>query len=74
MKVNGILSNELTVNTISPLGCVMSLSLFILYTNYCTSNVSTVHVLGLIKDDKMSSELPSLLLKIIVVLNARKTT
>ena len=45
VKVNDVLSDELVTNTGAPQGCVLSPSLFILYTNDCVSNDPSVHVL-----------------------------
>ena len=45
VKVNGTLLDPIVTNTGSPQGCVMSPSLFIIYTNDCVSNFYSVNLL-----------------------------
>ena len=45
MKINDTISDELVSNTGAPQGCVLSPSLYTLYTNDCTSNDPSVHIL-----------------------------
>ena len=62
VKIGDVVSDQITTNTGTPQGCVLSPVLFILYTNDCTSDRnSSVHilkyaddtaVLGLIKNDE----------------------
>ena len=61
VKVNSEISDEITTNTGTPQGCVLSPSLYILYTNDCVSDVPSVHILkyaddtvivGLIKESE----------------------
>ena len=44
VKVNNILSDPIVCNNGSPQGCVISPILFIIYTNECTSNLSSVKI------------------------------
>ena len=45
MKINDTISDELVSNTGAPQGCVLSPSLYTLYTYDCTSNDPSVHIL-----------------------------
>ena len=45
VKINNVLSDEIVTNTGSPQGCVLSPTLFILYTNDCVSNSKSIHIL-----------------------------
>ena len=45
VKVNGVLSDELITTIGTPQGCVLSATLFTLYTNDCISNSPSVHIL-----------------------------
>ena len=55
VRVNGILSGELTSSTGSPQGCVLSPLLYILYTNDCRSQHANRHILKFTDDSVIIS-------------------
>ena len=64
VKVQGFLSDSISINTGAPQGCVLSALLYMLYTNDCRSDNDNVQIfkyaddtaiLGMIKDDDESS-------------------